>query len=149
MDDDWVKNQHLVPSMKKKRTRFWEHKKFQGIGSNRKGFRNEFIVALTFDGIGQPPWPEWIYSGRPATHEEDCRGIDCVFETDVGELYIQVKSSRDAVEKFMRGVSSGGKYKHLVGLVAAITIYSTNCLEGVRDKIIHKLTELREQKQKS
>jgi len=131
---------------KKKRTRFWEHEKFQEIGSVRKGDRNEFIVTLTFDGIGQPPWPEWIYSGRPATHEEDSQGIDCVFETDVGQLYIQVKSTGEAVAKFERGVSSGGKYKHLVGLVAAIAVRNTNCLEGIRDKIIYKLTELRDNK---
>lgn len=42
----------------------------------------------------------WIYKARPATYEKDHNGIDIVFETDVGEINVRVKSSRRGVEKF-------------------------------------------------
>jgi hypothetical protein len=37
--------------------------------------------------------PSWIKTARPAAHDEDQAGIDLVLETDVGRLFVQVKSS--------------------------------------------------------
>lgn len=43
---------------------------------------------------------EWIRFCRKATRDEDAQGIDLVVMTDVGELYVQVKSSRGGLESF-------------------------------------------------
>ncbi len=44
---------------------------------------------------------EWIYSARLATKEEDSRGIDIVLETDIGQLFFQIKSSYYGMKKFL------------------------------------------------
>jgi hypothetical protein len=41
-----------------------------------------------------PGRPEWMRAARRATKQEDHDGIDVVVESDVGKLFIQVKSSR-------------------------------------------------------
>lgn len=42
----------------------------------------------------------WIHHVRLATSKEDARGIDVVVETDVGKLYLQVKSSHNGARKY-------------------------------------------------
>lgn len=44
----------------------------------------------------------WIYGARLANLKEDARGIDVVVETDLGKLYLQVKSSHYGAHKFRR-----------------------------------------------
>lgn len=46
--------------------------------------------------------PEWMTSVRAATDDEDRRGIDIVASTDVGDVYLQVKSSVGAAKDFRR-----------------------------------------------
>ena len=43
-----------------------------------------------------------IISVRLATDKEDARGIDVVVETDLGKLYLQVKSSHYGAHKYRR-----------------------------------------------
>ena len=43
-----------------------------------------------------------ITSVRLATEKEDARGIDVVVETDLGKLYLQVKSSHYGAHKYRR-----------------------------------------------
>lgn len=43
---------------------------------------------------------DWMLSARAADNAEDRRGIDIVVESDVGALYLQVKSSRKAARDF-------------------------------------------------
>lgn len=44
----------------------------------------------------------WIRSVRLSTLEEDRRGIDIVVETDLGDIYVQVKSSEGGANKYRR-----------------------------------------------
>ncbi len=44
----------------------------------------------------------WAQSARRATPEEDAEGKDIVVETDAGDLYVQVKSSPDAISAWRR-----------------------------------------------
>jgi hypothetical protein len=44
----------------------------------------------------------WIYGARLANLKEDSRGIDVVVETDLGKLYLQVKSSHYGAHKYRR-----------------------------------------------
>ena len=43
----------------------------------------------------------WVHSARLATKEEDSRGIDIVLETDIGQLFFQIKSSYYGMKKFI------------------------------------------------
>lgn len=47
-------------------------------------------------------WPEWLHSIRAATYSEDQKGCDVVIATDVGKLYLQVKSSWTGIEHFKK-----------------------------------------------
>jgi len=44
--------------------------------------------------------PTWMLSARAGTRDEDARGIDVVLDTDVGKLYVQVKSSKTGGRHF-------------------------------------------------
>lgn len=47
--------------------------------------------------------PHWAQTARLATHEEDGRGIDIVIETlRLGDLYVQIKSSRNGARQYRR-----------------------------------------------
>lgn len=45
---------------------------------------------------------EWIQGARFAWAAEDAAGIDIVVHTDVGDLFLQVKSSKKAAKLFRR-----------------------------------------------
>jgi len=58
--------------------------------ANERGRKNERRVVAASALITD----EWMSGARPATPEEDARGIDVVVLTnDMGNLYLQVKSS--------------------------------------------------------
>lgn len=51
------------------------------------------------------PFPDrmpWIKDVRLANEQEDQRGIDLIFSTDVGDLLLQLKSSQGFADKFVR-----------------------------------------------
>jgi hypothetical protein len=66
------------------------------IGSDR-GRVNERKVL---EACSLPGRPAWMTSARAATKAEDHEGIDIVVESDVGKLFVQVKSSRRGKAKF-------------------------------------------------
>lgn len=65
-----------------------------------KGARNEVAVVQVLSG--HEKLPSWMGDVRACTEEEDERGIDVVVETDIGEIYLQVKSSYSNAQKFLR-----------------------------------------------
>ena len=80
----------------------------------------------------------WITTVRKATGIEDDNGIDIVVGTeDIGDLFVQVKSSRHGVAKYRR--------KHPRKMVAMVIVRKrdTDCV--VWEKIKKGLLELREQ----
>lgn len=77
-----------------------------------RGMRNE---ELSLDLFAHPPFPlpAWFVAIRKATPEEDQRGIDAVVTTtDLGNLLLQIKSSRAGVRKFLER----GRRSSLIGL---------------------------------
>ena len=68
------------------------HRTLGKIGNERGKENEETTLAALQDGM-----PHWLYSARLATKKEDAAGIDIVAESDVGPLYLQVKSSRRGV----------------------------------------------------
>ena len=75
----------------------------------------------------------WILGVRQATREEDSKGIDLVVMTDVGEIYLQSKSSKTAAVDFMQ------KRRKL--LIATVVIRGDK--ERVAGRALTALTDLR------
>ena len=59
--------------------------------ANQRGRTSEQRVL---EACQLPGRPAWMKSARAATRAEDHDGIDVVVESDVGKLFVQVKSSR-------------------------------------------------------
>lgn len=74
-------------------------RKLFGEAANALGRANEarLLEAVEWLAERQP----WIRGVRAGTPEEDKRGIDLVVTTDVGDLYLQSKSSKAAAVDFM------------------------------------------------
>ena len=84
----------------------------QALGKigNERGLENEFKVLNGVRGASSKP--AWYRDVRHATREEDDRGIDVVVYTDIGELYLQVKSSKFRAVQFKRK-----SRKQMIGMI--------------------------------
>lgn len=72
------------------------------------GFNNERRVVDAYTREVSPgSIPPWIQSVRLSTKEEDRCGIDVVFTTDVGSIFVQVKGDRMAERKFVKRQDKG------------------------------------------
>lgn len=78
----------------------------------------------------------WLQSARRASRQEDARGIDVVVESDIGLLYIQVKSSRFCARKFRQ------KRPNSKAIVVIITPDMDDA--KVRNKVYDALCRLRQ-----
>jgi hypothetical protein len=76
-----------------------QFKRDAGMRGQQKGIHAERRLLSILESH---PYPPWMYGVRPATKEEDERGIDIVVTTDVGPIYIQVKSSWNGMSSFFR-----------------------------------------------
>lgn len=77
-------------------------KTFREIGKKR-GNDNEGRFFKLFEyGKVPPDFPSWFHGIRPGTQEEDYRGIDAVAFTDVGKIFLQIKSSKSGARKFQK-----------------------------------------------
>lgn len=76
-----------------------------------------------------------MYAIRRATREEDHRGIDAVVSSDVGNLYIQIKSSRAGRARF-----ESRRRRSPVGVVI---VRSGESPEGIREKVVATALHLR------
>lgn len=72
----------------------------EGRRSAIKGARAEVAVVEVLNTHEKRP--DWLGDARGCTFEEDGRGIDVVVETDMGDIFIQVKSSYENAQKFRR-----------------------------------------------
>ncbi len=79
----------------------------------------------------------WIYEARLATLKEDARGIDVVVETDLGKLYLQVKSSHYGAHKYRR------KRPHAKTIVIIIPSDMTDA--KLQNAVVDRLNCLRKQ----
>lgn len=70
-----------------------------GKAANSRGEIAENRVEALLSELDES-WPIWVFSGRKATRGEDKSGKDFIFVTDVGKLFIQIKSSIAGVRKF-------------------------------------------------
>jgi hypothetical protein len=56
--------------------------------------------------------PSWIFSIVKASKYQDAKGIDYIIETDIGRLYIQIKSSEGLIIKYKH--KKGTKSQNLI-----------------------------------
>jgi hypothetical protein len=79
--------------------------------------------------------PPWMRGVRKATLAEDHDGIDLVVESDVGKLYVQVKSSRGGKAAFLQ--------KRRRAEVAVVVVKSGDTDEAILRKIVAALQPVR------
>lgn len=78
--------------------------------------------------------PDWLGESRLATREEDEAGIDLVVASDVGALFLQIKSSNGGRRHFERT-----RRRFLVEVVVA----PHSCPGLFRARLVDALTDLR------
>lgn len=87
------------------------------------------------EALALPSRPAWVLGARRATKAEDHAGIDAVVDSDVGKLFVQVKSSRTGKAKFQerkRGVR-----------VAIVIVRGGDDGEAVLRKVVGELAKVR------
>lgn len=82
------------------------------------GDANERVVLEDVRKVTQEL--EWVRAVRRATEEEDHRGLDIVVETDVCDLFIQVKSSHANAEEWRRRYKTAPTYSRTILVVMSI-----------------------------
>jgi hypothetical protein len=80
--------------------------------------------------------PDWMHRARLATRIEDRSGIDVVIGSDVGELLVQVKSSKLGKEHFRpRPFLS----------IAIVVVHAADSAEAILAKLVSELEAIRAQ----
>ena len=83
--------------------------------------------------------PEWILAVALGTREEDRAGIDIVIHTDIGKMFLQIKSSRRQVEKFLSKHRKGNIVPFIVDQISDVLVLRGKlvaCLENERSRIL-------------
>lgn len=70
--------------------------------SNKKGAMAETRAVRILTALASVKNPEWLLDARKAPPWLDARGVDVIATTDVGDLYLQIKSSRRGAKTFRR-----------------------------------------------
>ena len=103
------------------------------IGHDR-GRTNERHVL---EACRLPSRPAWMTGARAASRAEDHDGIDVVVESDVGKLFVQVKSSRTGKAAFTE--------RRRRARVAVVVVKSGDTLEDVLRRVVGALAPLRKE----
>lgn len=102
--------------------------------AHERGLRNEQRVLFACQN---PNRPSWMLSARIATKEEDHNGIDIVIQSDIGKLFVQVKSSEKGKEAFSE--------RRRRARVAIIVVHHNDTENDLLNKVVLELTKLRNQ----
>jgi hypothetical protein len=104
-----------------------------GIGLER-GRGNEKRVL---EACQLPTRPKWMLEVRRGTRAEDHAGIDLVIESDVGKLFVQVKSSRRGKADF--------EEKRRSARVAVVIVRAGDSQEQILSKVVSAVAPLRKE----
>jgi len=107
-----------------------------------RGFGHEDMVFEAFSGLGEMALPEWFRCiGRGTEHQDSHKGIDFVVQTDVGKIFVQIKSSKYIADKFrLRQISR--RYSRYI--VVVIIDDNLKSHEAVRLKILSGVSRMRD-----
>lgn len=105
---------------------------------NKKGRRTEdrFFEAMEVSFVKK--MLVWVFDVCRASQKEDAKGIDAVIATDVGKLFIQIKSSEAGAIKFRNGRNCRHR------MIRVIIIREDHSLLEIREKAKNILIELRQ-----
>lgn len=93
---------------------------------------DRFFEAMSEDDSGQKP--KWLLSVARASRQEDAEGIDAIIKTDIGKIFVQIKSSETGARKFMNG-KNYQKNKDIV----IIVILKGDSAKHIRHKAYEKI----------
>lgn len=100
-----------------------------------RGFANENRVAEALTFLSENDPPPWFKGWDKATPEQDRKGIDYVVHTyDIGDLYLQVKSSHAGCKKF-----NGRRRKQLI---AVLLVQESNLLDKLHKSLVFLRNEV-------
>ena len=100
--------------------------------ATERGRANE---KRALDACVLPARPAWMQSVRMASREEDRDGIDLVIDSDVGKLYVQVKSSRGGKMAFLQ--------RRRRARVAVVVVSATDSPEAIQRRIVGEVGKIR------
>jgi hypothetical protein len=103
-----------------------------GKDAKKRGRTNE---ARVIEALALPTRPAWMRAARKATKSEDHAGIDVVVESDVGKLYVQVKSSPGGKAAFLERRRSAR--------IAIVVVHVTDSPETLLRKVVGELGKIR------
>jgi hypothetical protein len=103
-----------------------------GNEARKRGRTSEERVL---EALELPSRPAWMGAVRKATPAEDHAGIDVVVESDVGKLFVQVKSSRG-------GKAAFGKRRRSAR-VGVVVVGVTDSPDKVLAKVVGELGKIR------
>ena len=101
------------------------------LAADRGRARERHVLAA----CGLRTRPAWMRSARAATRVEDHRGIDVVIESDVGNLFVQVKSSRLGKAKFER--------RRRAARSVVVVVDAGDSLEAVLGRVVGEVAKVR------
>lgn len=102
-----------------------------GKDARKRGRTNE---ARVLEALALATRPDWMHAIRAATKAEDHAGIDVVVESDVGKLFVQVKSSRRGKSAFLE--------RRRTARVAIVVVQVTDSPEALLRKVIGELGKI-------
>lgn len=108
-----------------------------GAVANERGASAERRVLLAL--AEAVPRTAWLKSVRRATADEDARGIDIVADSDVGKLYLQVKSSRQGAYRFRRFRKRGP------AVIALVVCAQSHTDDEVQRRVLTALGKVRDE----
>lgn len=114
-------------------------KVFRKIGRGRGRDTEDRFFRLFRYGKVPPDFPSWFHGFRSATQEEDCAGIDAVAFTDVGKIFIQIKSSWAGVQKFKKQQEQ----YHKRGWIFLVIVRSSDSDNDILERTRHVLSQAR------
>jgi hypothetical protein len=101
--------------------------------AQERGNKSEKLVEEALSSLAPPLVLGW----RKATPEEDSRGIDFVVNTSVGDVFLQVKSSRTASRNFL----SVRRRTHIEVVVASGDVAAR--VKGAIERAVHAVKQRR------
>lgn len=85
----------------------------------RKGRENERRVIEALKVLRSDPWFWWLWDVRPCTPREDARGIDAVLTSEIGNIWVQVKTKGREAQRFRkRGRERGDDVRDMAIVIA-------------------------------
>lgn len=92
----------------------------------------------TLSALNSTARPHWIYSARKSDPHQDRKGIDILVSTDVGDLFLQIKSSTFFKNKFIKN-----KKEHHSKYIATAVVHIYYSQEEILQAVLCELEPLR------